>query len=333
MYEQFRNAIVSRLADKLPAKLLNDVMQEIDLLSQDYDIKRSCTDLITCSGMPEIVKVYIASLAVQNCSKSTLINYKRELTQFFDRVRKVFTAVTTNDIRVFLFEKQMNGLKPSTVDHLRTVINCFFGWLVDNEYLNRNPAKTLRPHKVPKHKLPPLKQIELETFRNACQTDRERALVDFLFSTGCRISEAANANLEDLNWQDRAFHIKHGKGDKERTTYFNAESELSLKKYLSSRKGEDAHLFVSTRAPYSGMTSASLEKDIRRIRNRIPGLIGFKVTPHTFRRTMGTMAVERGCPIEQVKELLGHESLDTTMQYVTVAESDKKVAHSKYLAG
>lgn len=334
-YETYRNALVLRLSGKLPAKLLNDVMAEVDLLSMDYTIEKTCTDLTTYGGTPDIVKMYIASLAVQNSAKGTLKNYKNDLERFFCFVRKPFEAVTANDIRCYLFnEKQSKNWKPSTMEHKRVIINSFFAWLVDNEYLSRNPAKVIRPIKVPKQKLPPMKQIELELIRNACETDRERAVVDFLFATGCRVSEATNVLLTDIDWKTRAVKIRHGKGDKERTTYFNAEAELSMKRYLSNRDGADDHLFTKSRLPFDGLTKECLEMEIKRICKRIPSdLLPHKVTPHSFRRTMGTQAVAHGCPIEKVKELLGHESLDTTMRYVTVSQEEVQQAHSKYLAG
>lgn len=333
-YEMFRNSLLTRLVERLPAKLLNDVMQEIDLLSQDYTFEKACTDIITLDAIPEMVKNYIASMAVENCKKTTLRDYKMNLVMFFDRIRKPYTAVTTNDIRCYLFGMQQEkGWTPETMEHKRVIINSFFNWLVANEYLSRNPAGKIKPTRLPKKKLKPLTQIELECFRNACQTERERALVDFLFSTGCRISEAVAVTIEDINWADRSIIIRHGKGDKERTVYFNAEAELSMKKYLKSSHGSDSHLFVKSKPPFTGVTTEAMEKVIREIRGRIPELLSVKVTPHTFRRTMGTLAVGRGCPIEQVKELLGHESLDTTMQYVTLSQEETKHSHNKYLAG
>ena len=332
-YETFRTSLVSRIVDLLPAKLLNDVMTEIDILSQFYTFDKQCTDLITMDELPVMVKNYISSLAVENCSNDTLRNYTRELWHFFEYVRKPYNTVTTNDIRCYLYKGQTeNGWQPSSKDHVRTVINSFFNWLVDNELLSRNPAKTIKPIKYNRKKLPPLQQIELEKMRNACVNDRERALIDFLYSTGLRISEAAAVVMDDIDWKERSVFVRHGKGDKERTSYFNAEAELSMKRYLSNRKGNDPHLFVKGRAPYNHVSRNTLEHDVKKIRERVPD-IKIKVTPHTFRRTMGTTAVARGCPIEQVKQLLGHVSLDTTMQYVTINQEDTKAAHKKYLAG
>lgn len=335
-YEQFRHSLLTRIMDiNIPPEVLNRIMMQVDFTAQDYKIERASTDIIAYDGgIPEVLKIYIASLAIQNCSRGTLKNYKNELLNFMQYVRKPYTNITSNDIRSYIGMGQINkGWQPSSAEHVRTVINGFFSWLCDNEYINRNPAKVIKPLKIPKKKLPAMQQIELEQFREACQTDRERALVDFLFSTGARISETANVLLSDIDWKERSVHIRHGKGDKERYTYFNAEAELSMKRYISSRKGNSEYLFCTTRSPYHSITREALEHIIKSIRERIPDKLSIKVTPHTFRRTMGTSAVTRGCPIEKVKELLGHESLDTTMQYVTVEQTEVKTAHTKYLAG
>lgn len=332
-YEDYRAKLVSRLVDKLPTHLLTEVMSEVDMLSSGYSFEHTCTDLITVEDIPEAVKMYLASMAIRNCSMRTLYTYKNELMDFFHNTRKPYNRVTADDIRCFLFKKQTDGCGASYRRHMQIVINAFFGWLVNNDFLTKNPAKNVDQIKVPKRKLPPLKQIELEQIRSVCQSDRERALVDFLFSTGCRISEAANGTIDDIDWNDHSFIIRHGKGDKERVTYFNAESELSLKRYLSQRKSDDRHLFLCSRRPYNAISIHSLEKMVKKIKNRVPELRSKQISPHTLRRTMGTLAVERGCPIEKVKELLGHESLDTTMRYVTVSQSEIKQAHNKYLAG
>lgn len=333
-YETYRSQLVSRLNEKLPPKMLNDVMQEIDALSNDYTFEKVCMDIIPADGIPEVVKFYIASMAVENCKKTTLSGYKYALINFFSTVRKPYASITANDVRCYLHKEETEkNWQPTTKEHARVILNSFFNWLVDNEYLNRNPMKSIKPTRLPKKKPQPLKQIELEIFRDACRTNREKALVDFLFSTGCRISEAIAMKIEDVDWRDRSVIIHHGKGDKQRITYFNAEAEISLRKYLDEREGNDNHLFVKTRAPYNEVTKEALEQEIRNIRDRVKDKLQIKVSPHTFRRTMGTTAIEHGCPIEKVKELLGHESLDTTMRYVTITQNEVKQAHSKYLAG
>ena len=335
-YEQFRHSIVTRFMEAdVPAGLLNRLMMEIDLVAQDFTIEKACTDLIIYDGsLPEVVKSYIAALAVKNCAKGTLRDYTMGLQHMFDTIRKPFTLITTNDIRLYLYQTaQQRGWKPETTEHRRTIINSFFGWCVDEELLTRNPARPIPVIKTPKKKLPSLKQIDLERLREACETPWEKCLVDVLYASGVRISEAADILLDDINWNEHSLHIRHGKGNKERYTYFNAEAEVSIQAYLDTRPGNDPHLFCINRAPYTGASKEVLEAGIRRIRNRIPDALSIKPTPHTFRRTTATTAAERGMPVEEIQAILGHENLNTTMRYITTSDTKVKHDYSRIMAG
>ena len=317
-YEQLRSSLSARLADRLPVGLLRDVLQELDIVSSGFDIQRTCTDLIASGGLPEVVKIYIAALVVENKSAGTVKGYRYELEKFFNSVRKPFPSVTTNDIRLYLHYRQQNDhLQKSSVEHIRVIINAFFTWLVDEEYISRNPAR----------KIAPIPQIDLEYLRMACHSPREKALIDFLYSTGCRISECAALTLSDIDWRDRAVRIRHGKGDKARITYFNVESEVSLRSYLASKQHKTDALFSSSRAPYGHVTNEALELEVRRIRSRVSCSV--QVVPHALRTTFATTAAKSGMPVEHVQQLLGHSNISTTMRYVKVAQEDAKASHSK----
>ena len=331
-YENYRTQLIMRLTDKIPAKLLKDVMEEVDFLSRDFEIKRACMDIIPANGDPAMVNMYLASLSIANRSAKTIKDYKMHLYKFFDFVRKSYEAVSSNDVRAYLGFKRQNGNTPQSANHIRTVIRSFYQWLVDNSYVSRNPVNTVEKAKEQIKKLKPMKQAELEYFRNACKTLREKALVDFLFSTGMRIGEIADARVSDIDWNDHSVFVRHGKGDKERIDYLNAKAEISLKAYLDSREADDDHIFVAGRSPHIGMTTTSLEAEIRRIRNRIPEKLSIKVTPHSFRRTTLTTAAERGMPLQLIQALAGHSRMDTTMRYVTIQQSEIRNEHLKRLA-
>lgn len=331
-YEQFRSSLSSRLLDHdYPAKLIHDVLQEVDIISADYEIKRACMDLIVYGGIPGVVKDYCGALAVENKALGTIDGYRRELIRFFDTVRKPYTAVTTNDIRLYLYQRQQEGhLKKSSIEHIRIIINAFFSWLVDDEYLTRNPARKIEPIKVPNNGREPIPAVELEWLRLSCLTYREKALIDFLFSTGCRVSECASLNVGDINWSERSARIRHGKGDKARTVYFNAESEVSLRRYLDSKPHPSIALFSKTRAPYDHVHRNVLEAEVRKVRNRIANL-SVEVVPHALRTTFATTASSNGMPIEDVQKLLGHSNINTTMRYVHRSDEDAKYSHRKYM--
>ena len=333
MYEQFRTALASRLLDRIPPKLLHDVLHEVDLVSADYDITRKCTDIIVAEGIPEIIKMYCAALAVENKALGTIDGYRRKLVQFFEFVNKPYNVVTTNDIRVFLYHQQQSrNLKKATVELYRVTINAFYNWLVDEEYMERNPARRITPIDVPRPDRQPVTRIELEYLRTSCVTSREKALIDFLFSTGCRVSECAAVAMDDIDWNERSVRIRHGKGDKARTVYFNAESEVSLKAYISEKPQPSLALFSSSRAPYGFVTKEALESEVRKIRGRAGDHVKTHVTPHVLRHTFATSAIDCGMPVEQLQQLLGHSSLDTTMIYVKKNQESIKSSHQKYIS-
>lgn len=330
-YEQLRSSLASRLMDRqLPPKLMHDMLEELDVIAGDYDIRRACTDLIVSGGLPEVIKMYCAALAVENKALGTIDDYRRQLSQFFDRVRKPYNQVTTNDIRVYMYTRQTkSNLAKSSLDHIRTVIHAFYAWLVDQEMIERNPARLIAPIKVPRSSRTALPPLDLEYLRKACRTPREKALVDFLYSTGCRVSECAALDVADIDWRERSALIRHGKGDKQRTVYFNAESEVSLREYLDTRPHESKALFCKTRAPYGHIHRNSLEAELRNIRSRVD--LSVTVTPHVLRHTFATTAISNGAPVQHVQQLMGHVSLDTTMIYTHQRQEDIKATHRKYV--
>ena len=332
-YEQMRTRLSARLVDRLPAGLFHDVLQELDFIAADYEIKRACTDLIVSDGEPEIIRIYCASLLVENKARGTVDGYRRELQKFFCKLCKPFTAVSTNDIRLYMFWRQETGnLKKSSLEHIRVILNSFFSWLVDEEYLARNPARRIEPINVPKEGREPIPPVVLELLRAACKTPREKALIDFLYSTGCRISECAALELSDIDWRDRSVKIRHGKGDKFRITYFNAEAEVSLKIYLASKTHPTDVLFSKSRAPYGHIHRNALEEEVRNIRSRVPDL-PVEVVPHSLRTTFATQASANGMPVEIVQSLLGHSNINTTMRYVHKSQEEARINHRKYMAG
>lgn len=331
-YERFRSEFAACLLAKYGTEEINSILSNMDIVAKSYNFSRQSTDLITISEEPELVKVYLASLAVENKARGTINDYRIVLKNFFKAVRKPFNMITTVDIRNYLFYYQKDhNLQKSSTDHLRTVINAFYNWLVNQEIIDRNPAKNIEPIKYDRSGRDPIPRIVLEWIRAACQTPREKALVDFLYSTGCRVSECAALTMRDIDWVTRSVKIRHGKGDKSRTTYFNEESEVSLRQYLSSRTGESNALFASKRAPYGNVTKESLEAEVRRIRARLSDL-PVQVVPHAFRDTFATTLSDNGMPVQQIQKLLGHSNINTTMRYIKVSQSDAMMNHQKFIS-
>ena len=324
--ELFRNAIASQLESVISQDALTSVMRVFDVTSAGYDISRKKVELIRSDGIPEVVKWFIASKAIANCSSKTLEQYRYKLINFFACVCKPFTDISANDIRLYLYRyKSEHGISDRTVDITRRVFNTFFQWLADNDYISKNPCQNIEHIKHQEKQREPLSSYEVETLRWNCHTVREKALIDFLFSTGCRVSECSSVDLADVSWEDRSVIIRHGKGNKQRIVFFNAESELTLRKYIEQRNDNNPALFVCSRNPHSRMSARSIEKEIRNIGTRC----GIDVYPHKLRHTFATSGLHGGMPLERLQTLMGHENPRTTMIYAKINNADLKREHDR----
>lgn len=167
----------------------------------------------------------------------------------------------------------------------------------------------------------------LEIMRDSADSVRDLAIIDMLASTGMRVGELVKLNKADIDFQNRECVVL-GKGNKQRKVYFDARTKIHLKKYLDSRCDENEALFVSLQKPYNRLQISGVEIRLRELGRK---LNLNKVHPHKFRRTLATMAIDKGMPIEQVQQLLGHQSVDTTLQYAMVNQNNVKASHKKYI--
>lgn len=236
--------------------------------------------------------------------------------------------MTTNDVRVWIHEQQTAGkIGNETLESYRVSLCSFFSWAVDEEYLDKNPVARIKPIRYEKKQRKSLCQMDLEYIRRACITDKERALVEFLYSTGCRISEVASAKLSDVDWPRNEVAVI-GKGNKHRTCYLNAKAVVALQQYLRSRDDDSDGLFVSDRAPHNAIGKPGLEKIVRIICERC-SQIGVHVTPHVLRHTTATVALQNGMPVQDVQRMLGHSSINTTMIYAETNQREVKTLHER----
>lgn len=330
-FETFRADLISRIQPALSADDLDAVLSALDAMSSSWDISPKSTALIVSDGLPDAVRIYIASKSVENVAVGTLKNYYATLRDFFAVVRRPVEDVTTADARLWLnWFKKERGISNSYLDHKRIVLNSFFEWLVDEDMIRKSPMRHIKPIKYEENTRLPMTALELETVRKSCRSLREKALVDFLYSTAARVSEVVAMKIEDVNFTDHTVFIRCGKGGKSRTTFLNAESEVSLRAYLASRSDNDPSLFVSVKNPIHGIGKKALECDIQRIVSRCH--ISVHVTPHVFRHTAASLALQRGMPIDQVQKWLGHARIQTTLRYAMTLNFDVKVSHQKYVA-
>ena len=249
IYEIFRNVLAVNLCKRYHSDQIADILSAVDLSMMDYEIIEKRTDIIPACGIPEVVKLYLASRAIAHLSSGTLDQYRRKLEHFFLSVRKPYTDITANDIRIYLYNfKVERNVGDNYMENIRGILATFFEWLVNNEYLPRNPCAKVDKIRYNRHRRQALTPLQLEECRFSVDDLRNKALIDFFYSTGCRVSECVSVVKSDIDWSARSVLIRHGKGNKERVVYFNAECEVSLQAYLSSRSDTVDALFVGKKS-------------------------------------------------------------------------------------
>ena len=276
----------------------------------------------------ELLGAFISSKKVEGCSDKTIHYYKSSIEKLIATVKKNVCDIATNDIRCYLADQQeQRGLSKVTIDNLRRIYSSFFSWLEDEDYITKSPVR--RIHKVRTDAL--VKEVltdeNIEVLRDSCHELRDIAMIDLLLSTGMRVGELVKINRDDIDFQERQC-VVFGKGNKEREVYFNARTKIHLKKYLEQRTDTNPALFVSLHEPHTRLTISGVEVRLRQLGKRVNLN---KVHPHKFRRTLATMAIDKGMPIEQVQKMLGHVKIDTTLHYAMVNQTNVKISHRKFL--
>jgi len=275
-----------------------------------------------------VIQKFIASKRVEGCSEKTLGYYSSTISKALNSIGKAAINICTDDLRDYLNRYQLsNGVSKVTVDNVRRILSSFYSWLEDELYIMKSPVR--RIHKVKTGKI--IKETysdeTLEIMRDNCSCIRDLALIDILASTGMRVGELVKLNRDDIDFNAREC-IVTGKGNKQRVVYFDARTKIHLQNYLNGRTDTDNALFVSLDIPHERLQISGVELRLRELGQR---LNLHKVHPHKFRRTLATMAIDKGMPIEQVQHLLGHQSLDTTLQYAMVNQSNVKISHHKFI--
>ena len=276
----------------------------------------------------DAVEAFITAKRIEGCSEKTLKYYNATIQSMLDGIGKGIKYIVTDDIRCYLTEYQAKKKSSKvTVDNIRRILSSFFSWLEDEDYILKSPVRRIHKVKTGTNIKETYSDEALELMRDNCKELRDLAMIDMLASTGMRVGEMVLLNREDIDFNEREC-VVFGKGDKERIVYFDARTKIHLQNYLNSRKDDNPALFVSLQFPYNRMNIGGIEVRLRQLGKRL-GLN--KVHPHKFRRTLATMAIDKGMPIEQLQQLLGHKRIDTTLQYAMVKQSNVKIAHRKYI--
>ncbi|MFI3227988.1 MAG: site-specific tyrosine recombinase/integron integrase [Clostridia bacterium] len=275
-----------------------------------------------------LVQSFVLAKRIEGLSEKTLTYYTNTIESMLTTIEKTAQQITTDDLRKYLTDYQLNKKSSKvTIDNIRRILSSFFSWLEDEDYIVKSPVR--RIHKVKSATM--IKEVytdeNLELMRDNAPTLRDLVMIDLLASSGMRVGEMVLLNRDDINFNEREC-VVFGKGNKERIAYFDARTKLHLKEYLENRTDTNSALFVHLKAPFDRLHIGGIEVRLREIGKRlnIP-----KVHPHKFRRTLATTAIDKGMPIEQVQQLLGHQKIDTTLHYAMVKQQNVKNAHRKYI--
>lgn len=274
------------------------------------------------------MELFLAAKRIEGCSEKSLKYYKSTIDTMPNQLQKNVKHIVTDDIRQYLTEYQKKKKSSRiTIDNIRRILSSFFSWLEAEDHILKSPVRRIHKIKTGTNIKETYSDEALELMRDNCVEARDLAIIDMLASTGMRIGEMVLLNKSDIDLHEREC-IVFGKGNKERVVYFDARAKIHLQNYLSARNDDNPALFVSLKAPYERLKIGGIEARLRNLGKQL-GLD--KVHPHKFRRTLATMAIDKGMPIEQLQKLLGHSRIDTTLQYAMVKQSNVKFAHRKYI--
>lgn len=277
----------------------------------------------------ELLELFISAKRVEGCSEKTIRYYQTTISKLFTTMDIHVTRIQTDDLRKYLSEYQQESqCSKSNIDNIRRILSSFFSWLEEENYILKSPMRRIHKIRTSKTVKETYTDEALETMRDQCGCLRDLALIDLLASTGMRVGELVKLNIADIDFENREC-VVFGKGSKERPVYFDARTKIHLKNYLESRTDDNPALFVSLQRPFARLEISGVEIRLRQLGRKL-GIP--KVHPHKFRRTLATKAIDKGMPIEQVQQLLGHAKIDTTMQYAMVDQNNVKISHKKYIA-
>ena len=326
MKEQFITEVLQQMLPYLNNEQLHKLRLATEYCLHGKDIVQM--EQSQTQKYPDLVAAFIAAKRIEGCSEKTLSYYGKTIEAMVLGIDKPVQHITTDDIRQYLTGYQIRHKTAKvTIDNIRRILATFYSWLEDENYILKSPVRRIHKVKTAKVIKDTYTDEAMEQMRDNCDSLRDLAIIDMLSSSGMRVGELVALNRDDINFNEREC-VVFGKGNKERLVYFDARTKIHLQNYLDSRTDHNPALFVTLRAPYNRLQIGGVERRLRYLGQRlsIP-----RVHPHKFRRTLATSAIDKGMPIEQVQQLLGHQKIDTTMHYAMVKQQNVKLAHRKYI--
>ena len=327
MKEELMKEIMQKMLHWLDNDQLKQLRQVMEQTLFYYDVTNAHKNPEE-DDSNDLIAMFITAKRIEGCSEKTLKYYQTTIDALVSSCGKNVRHILTEDLRTYLTEYQgKNNSSRVTIDNIRRILSSFFSWLEDEDYIIKSPVRRIHKVKTISNIKETYSDEDLEKMRDICDEPRDLAMIDMLASTGMRVGEMVHLNRSDINFSEREC-VVFGKGDKERIVYFDARAKLHLQDYLDKRTDNNPALFVTLRTPHERIQIGGIEHRLREIGKRLNIQ---KVHPHKFRRTLATMAIDKGMPIEQLQRLLGHQRIDTTLQYAMVKQSNVKTAHRKYI--
>ena len=322
------------MEDKI-VKILNEMSEYLSITQmkklQEVILKTFSEDTVNKIEVPntDFLKMFLDAKKIEGCSDRTLQYYKVTVEHLLSQIKTSVRKITTEEIRAYLADYQKNSKCSNvTIDNIRRNISSFFSWLVEEDYILKSPMRRIHKIRTKTVVKSVITDEGIEKLRDNCMEIRDLAIIDLLYSTGIRVGELVNLNIDDIDLEGREC-VVYGKGDKERRVYFDAKSKVHLMRYIAERKDANPALFVTLDAPHDRLKISGVEIRLRQLGRKLELE---RIHPHKFRRTMATRAIDKGMPIEQVQKILGHSQIDTTMQYAMVNQNNVKSSHQKYMS-
>ena len=327
MKQQIIINVMQQMLPHLDNAQMQKLQKVLEIALFNCEIKAQ-TEKKDIDDNPKLIDAFVAAKRIEGCSEKTLKYYRITIETMVASIDKGIRHIQTEDLRSYLTDYQSkNQSSRVTIDNIRRILSSFFSWLEDEDYILKSPVRRIHKVKTATNIKETYTDEDLEKMRDNCTELRDLAMIDMLASTGMRVGEMVLLNRNDIDFNEREC-IVFGKGSKERVVYFDARTKIHLQNYLRSRKDDNPALFVSLKSPYERLKIGGVEVRLREFGKQL-GLQ--RVYPHKFRRTLATTAIDKGMPIEQLQQLLGHRKIDTTLQYAMVKQSNVKIAHRKYI--
>ena len=320
----FLRDLGDRLAGLVPANTGTEIIEQVADILGSYNVEFVKPQEEDSAESNEMINVFLSAKAIEGRSEQTIKQYRYVLEKLKREIVVPFAKVNVHHLRSWMSKERERGISLATLESNRFVISSFFGWLWKEELISKNPAVNLAPIKRQKVIRKPYSDVEIEKLRDAAKSTRDIAIIFFLLTTGCRVSEVCGLNAEDIDLRSKSVKVL-GKGSKERIVYFDDVTAFYLEKWLGERKNLGAGLF-------NGKGSERLTpSSIRFMLNNVAKRAGVeKVHPHKFRRTLATNLISHGMPIQEVAKILGHDKIDTTLKYVYIDQRSVETSYRKY---